>query len=87
MKVKTAVSLMGVLSALSFGSFAAESINLDQSASLQPMGSVSVSGTDASPADMHQALNQAADAQGAAAYRVVEAHDGDYWHATAELYK
>ena len=87
MKVKTAVSLMTVLSALSFGSFAAESISLEQSTGLQPIGSVSVTGTDVAPSDMHEAINKAADDKGASAYRIIEAREGDTWHATAELYK
>lgn len=87
MKMKTAVSLMTVLSALSFGGFAAESVSMDQANGLHPMGTVSVSGIDASPSDINQALNEAADARGAKAYRIVEAREGDNWHATAELYK
>ncbi len=87
MKMKTAVSLMTVMSALSFGAFAAESLSLEQTQGLQPMGTVTTSGIDASPSDIHQALNDAADAKGAKAYRIIEAREGDNWHATAELYK
>ncbi|WP_213990474.1 peroxide/acid stress response protein YhcN [Sodalis sp. dw_96] len=87
MKMKTAVSLMTVMSALSFGAFAAESISMEQAKGLQPMGTVSAGGIDASPSDIHQALNDAADAKGAKAYRIIEARQGDNWHTTAELYK
>ncbi|XBS70442.1 peroxide/acid stress response protein YhcN [Acerihabitans sp. KWT182] len=87
MKMKTAVSLMTVMSALSFGAFAAESVSMKQAKGLQPMGSVSASEIDGSPSEMHQALNAAADARGAKAYRIIEAREGDNWHATAELYK
>lgn len=51
------------------------------------MGSVSVSGIDGAPSDIHQALNQAADAKGARAYHVTEAYEHGNWHATAQLYK
>ncbi len=87
MKMKTAVSLMTVMSALSFGAFAADSISMEQASRLQPMGTVSVSAIDASPSDIHQALNEAADAKGATAYRIIENRESETWHATAEIYK
>ncbi|PKH25800.1 hypothetical protein CIG19_04550 [Enterobacterales bacterium CwR94] len=87
MNVKTTIATLSVLSVLSFGAFAADSINSEQAQNLQSVGSVSVSGVASSPMDMHQALIQKADAQGATAYRIVEARQGDNWHATAELYK
>lgn len=87
MKTRTALPLMAVLSAVSFGAFAADSISLQQAQDLQPMGSVSVSGIDGAPSDIHQALNQAADAKGARAYHVTEAYEHGNWHATAQLYK
>lgn len=40
-----------------------------------------------SPMDMREMLDQKAQEKGASAYRVIEAHTGDEWHATAELYK
>ncbi|AHF73536.1 Putative exported protein precursor [Candidatus Sodalis pierantonius str. SOPE] len=85
MKARTALPLMAVLSALFFGAFAADSISLQQAQDLQPMGSVS--GIDGAPSDIHQALNQAADAKGARAYHVTEAYEHGNWHATAQLYK
>lgn len=87
MKMKTAVSLMTVMSALSFGAFAAESINQEQASGLHAFGTVSVTGIAGAPSDIRQALNQAADAKGATSYHVTEAREGDTWHATAELYK
>ncbi|WP_074012866.1 YdgH/BhsA/McbA-like domain containing protein [Candidatus Sodalis sp. SoCistrobi] len=88
MKTKSVLPLMAALSALSFGAFAADSISLQQAQDLKPMGTVSVSGIDAAPSDIHQALNQAADAKGARAYHVTEAYDENgNWHATAQLYK
>ncbi|WP_413735420.1 peroxide/acid stress response protein YhcN [Sodalis sp. RH21] len=87
MRISTAASLMTVISALSFGAFAADSISLEQANDLHAFGTVSVSGIGGAPSDIHQALNQAADAKGATAYRITEARENDTWHATAELYK
>lgn len=87
MKMTTTVSLMTVISALSFGAFAADSISLEQANNLHAFSTVSVSGTGGAPSDIHRALSQAADARGASAYRVTEAREKDTWHATAELYK
>jgi spore coat protein U-like protein len=87
MNVKTTIATLSVLSALSFGAFAAESINAEQAANLQPVGTISVSGIGGSPMDIHQQLNAKAEAQGAKAYRVVEAYNDNSYHATAELYK
>lgn len=87
MNVKTTVATLGLLSALSFGAFAAESVNADQAKNLQSVGVISVSGVGGSPMDIRQALNSKAEAKGASAYRVVEAYNNGNWHATAELYK
>lgn len=87
MNIKTTVATVTVLSALSFGAFAAESVNADQAQNLQSVGTISVSGVAGSPMDINQQLNAKADAQGASAYRVVEAYNNGNYHATAELYK
>ncbi len=87
MNVKTTIATLSVLSALSFGAFAADSINAEQAANLQPVGTISVSGIGGSPMDIHQQLNAKAEAQGAKAYRVVEAYNDNSYHPTAELYK
>lgn len=87
MNVKTTIATLSVLSALSFGALAADSINAEQAANLQPVGTISVSGIGGSPMDIHQQLNAKAEAQGAKAYRVVEAYNDNSYHATAELYK
>lgn len=87
MNIKTTIAAAAVLSALSFGAFAADSISSDQAQNRQSIGVVSVSQNAGSPLDMRQALNAKATEQGASAYRVVEARTGDTWHATAELYK
>ncbi|BAN97725.1 hypothetical protein E05_29590 [Plautia stali symbiont] len=87
MNVKTTIATLSVLSALSFGAFAADSINAEQAANLQPVGTISVSGIGGSPMDIHQQLNAKAEAQGAKAYGVVEAYNHNSYHATAELYK
>ncbi|QDY43180.1 peroxide/acid stress response protein YhcN [Candidatus Pantoea soli] len=87
MNVKTTIATLSVLSALSFGAFAAESINAEQAANLQPAGTISVSGIGGSPMEIHQQLNAKAEQQGAKAYRVIEAYNDNSYHATAELYK
>ncbi|MFS2221339.1 peroxide/acid stress response protein YhcN [Pantoea sp. B65] len=87
MNVKTTIATLSILSALSFGAFAAESITAEQAQNMQPAGMISVSGIAGAPTDMNEALVQKADQQGAKAYRVVEAYENGNWHATAELYK
>ncbi|MCU5773459.1 peroxide/acid stress response protein YhcN [Erwiniaceae bacterium BAC15a-03b] len=87
MNIKTTIATFSILSALSFGAFAAESINAEQAQNLQPAGVISVSGIAGSPMDMKQALVEKADQKGAKAYRVIEAYENGNWHATAEVYK
>ena len=85
MKIKTTLSVLGILSVISFGAVAADSINLDQAANRQPLGTVSVGAIGSSPMDMRAMLAQKAQDQGATSYRIIEAHTGSSWHATAEL--
>lgn len=87
MNIKSTVATLGILSALSFGAFAADSISADQAQSRQSLGTVSVGSVASSPMDMHAELNKKAEEQGASSYRIIEARTGDNWHATAELYK
>lgn len=87
MNMKSTVVAASLLSMLSFGAFAATSVNAEQAQNLQPMGTVSVSQIGSAPMDMHQMLNEKAEAKGSSSYRIVEARSGDAWHATAELYK
>jgi hypothetical protein len=87
MNMKNTLVAASLLSMLSFGAFAATSINADQARNLQALGTVSVSGVGSSPMDMHQKLEQKAQNEGASSYRIIEARSGDQWHATAELYK
>ncbi|HDR2861428.1 TPA: peroxide/acid stress response protein YhcN [Enterobacter asburiae] len=87
MKIKTTVAALSVLSVLSFGAFAADSINADQAQSRQVIGTVSVGAISTPPMDMNAMLNKKAEEQGASSYRIIEARTGDHWHATAELYK
>lgn len=87
MNIKSTVATMSILSALSFGAFAAESINAEQAQSRQSLGTVSVGAIASSPMDMRAQLDKKAEEQGASAYRVIEARTGSHWHATAELYK
>lgn len=87
MKIKTTLSVLGILSVISFGAVAADSINLDRAANRQPLGTVSVGAIGSSPMDMRAMLDQKAQEQGASSYRIIEARTGSHWHATAELYK
>ncbi|WP_052284008.1 peroxide/acid stress response protein YhcN [Kluyvera genomosp. 1] len=87
MKIKTTVAALSILSVISFGAFAADSINSDQAQNRQPIGTVSIGSVGSSPMDMHEMLNKKAEEQGASSYRIIEARTGDHWHATAELYK
>ncbi|MHC5177581.1 peroxide/acid stress response protein YhcN [Serratia rhizosphaerae] len=87
MKVKTTVVTLGVLSMLSFGTFAAQSVSTEQAEKLQPAGTITVSGVAAAPSDIRQALSDKADAKGATAFRVIEARNEGNFHATAEIYK
>ena len=86
MKVKM-ISTIGILSVISFSTFAADSINIEQATNRQPLGTISLGGVGSSPMDMHNKLDQEAQQQGASSYRIIEARSGDYWHATAEIYK
>ncbi|OML10143.1 YdgH/BhsA/McbA-like domain containing protein [Yersinia pestis] len=72
MNIKTTVATMSILSALSFGVFAADSINENQATQLQPMGTITVSGLNGAPSDIRQALSDKADTVGAKAYKVIE---------------
>lgn len=87
MKIITTVAALTLLSAVSFGSSAAQLVSNQQAENLQPMGTVSVSGIDGVPTDIRQQLSQKADSQGASSYRVIEARNDGNYHATAEIYK
>ncbi len=87
MKIKTTIATLAVLSSLSFGAFAAQLVDNEQASKMQPVGTISVSGVSAAPSDIRAALSAKADAQGATAYRVVEARNEGSFHATAEIYK
>lgn len=87
MNAKSMTAALGILSALSFSAFAAESITAEQAQDLQPIGTVTASGIAGSPMDIHKTIDQKADRQDAKAYRVVEAYEHGNGHATAELYK
>ncbi|CAI0991202.1 peroxide/acid stress response protein YhcN [Serratia quinivorans] len=87
MKIKATIATMSVLSMLSFGAFAAQSIDANQAANMQSAGTITVSGVAGAPSDIRQALSEKADAKGATAYRVIEARNEGNFHATAEIYK
>ena len=87
MKIKTTVAALGLLSMVSFGAFAAQSISAEQASSMQSLGTITTSGIDGSPSDIKAQLSAKADAKGATAYHIIEARiDGNY-HATAEIYR
>jgi uncharacterized protein involved in high-affinity Fe2+ transport len=58
MKIKTTVAALSILSVLSFGAFAADSINSDQAQGRQSIGTISVGAVSSSPMDMHEMLNK-----------------------------
>jgi hypothetical protein len=87
MKIITAIAALSLLSAVSFGSSAAQLISNQQAENLRPMGVISVSGIDGTPTDIRQQLSQKADSEGASSYRVIEARNDGNYHATAEIYK
>lgn len=89
MKTTFTFAALGLASMLSFGAAAADLVTQQDvsSQNLQPIGTISVSGIDASPTTIRQHLAQKADQQGASAYRVVEAYSNGNYHATAEIYK
>lgn len=87
MKIKATIATMSVLSMLSFGAFAAQSVDANQAAKMQSAGTITVSGVAGAPSDIRQALSEKADAKGATAYRVIEARNEGNFHATAEIYK
>ena len=87
MKIKATVATMSILSMLSFGAFAAQSVDANQAAKMQAAGTITVSGVAGAPSDIRQALSEKADAKGATAYRVIEARNEGNFHATAEIYK
>lgn len=87
MKVKSSIATLAVLSSLSFGVFAAQPVDNAQAARLQSVGTVTVSGTNAAPSDIREALSAKADKMGASAFRVIELREDGNFHATAEIYK
>ena len=87
MKIKSTIATMSVLSMLSFGAFAAQSVDANQAAKMQSAGTITVSGVAGAPSDIRKALSEKADAKGATAYRVIEARNEGNFHATAEIYK
>ena len=87
MNVKTTIATLSILSALSFGVFAAQPVTQEQASNLQSTGMISVSGVAGAPSDIRQALSDKADAKGAKAFRVIEVREEGNYHATAEIYQ
>lgn len=87
MKVTTTIATLSILSALSFGAFAAQPITQEQTQNLRSVGTISVSGVAGAPSDIRQALSAKADEQGAKSFRVIEVREEGNFHATAEIYQ
>lgn len=89
MKTTFTIAALGLASVLSFGAAAANLVTDQEVASqnLQAAGTVSVSGIAGTPMDICHQLSEKADRQGATSYRIIEARNGDNYHATAQLYK
>lgn len=87
MNIKTTIATISILSALSFGAFAAQPVTQDQADNLHAKGMISVSGVAGAPSDIRQALSDKADAKGAKAFRVIEVRQEGNYHATAEIYQ
>lgn len=87
MNIQSTLVAASLLTILSFGAFAATSINADQAKNRLSLGTISVNSVGSSPMDMSQMLDQKATQRGASSYRIIEARSGNVWHATAELYK
>lgn len=58
MNMKTTVAALGLLSVISFGASAAQLVTNDQTANLQSIGTITVSGIDGAPTDIRQALSE-----------------------------
>lgn len=87
MSIKAGLAMVGVLSALSFSTFAAQSVSSEQARRMQSIGVITVSGIDASPSDINEQLNNKAESLGATAYHVTEAYINGNYHETATIYK
>ncbi|KEY60776.1 YdgH/BhsA/McbA-like domain containing protein [Serratia sp. DD3] len=80
------IALSAVLSMATFTSFAAESVNQQQSMNLTKAGVVSAG--QASTLDtLEQQLAAKAAAQGATSYRIIAAGGNDLLYGSAEIYK
>ncbi|MBJ3814892.1 DUF1471 domain-containing protein [Shimwellia pseudoproteus] len=83
-----ALAALGLLATVSFGAGAtASEINADQARNLHPMGSIGVSQIAGSPSDLLARVARKATREGAGSYMITELHQGNNWHATAELYQ
>lgn len=87
MKIKAGLAMVSVLSALSFSTFAAQSVSSEQARGMQSLGVITVSGINASPSDINEQLNNKATSLGAKAYHVTEAYINGNYHETAIIYK
>ncbi|MTD40604.1 DUF1471 domain-containing protein [Erwinia sp. CPCC 100877] len=74
-----------VLSALSFGAFAAQQVT-DNDQQGQKIGTVSISGAR-TLSQLEDQLSEKADAKGASAYKITSASGENLLHGTAVIYK
>ena len=56
MNMKTTVAALGLLSVISFGASAAQLVTNDQTANLQSIGTITVSGIDGAPTDIRRVI-------------------------------
>lgn len=83
MKITTVIPAILALSAVSFGSFAAQEVNTSNQ---NAIGYVSVTGADTLE-DLTAQLSKKADEAGASSFRIVSAGGEDQMMGVAELYK
>ena len=85
--MKSTIAAVSIRYILSFGSFAADSINAEQAQNREAIGTVSVGSVSASQMDMKAMLQQQPEYHGAYAHRVIEVRQGDNSHAHADQCK
>jgi len=87
MKIKANFVALSLMSVLSFGAFAADSINATQAENRQSIGVITANGISGVPSDISLALSKRADQRGAKAYKIIEDREDNNWHATALIYQ
>ncbi|ACS87677.1 MULTISPECIES: multiple stress resistance protein BhsA [Musicola] len=85
MKTANTIAIAAVLATVSFGSFAAKSVNYEQAEQLQKIGAVSATAHDLS--SLETKLASKATEAGASAYSITYAGGDDTLHGNAVIYK